>query len=100
MKPTIEMRLDGDPTLPAKPGDVIKASRGKDGKVGGVQSHDQIRVMPGNPNASLPMHQDPYVHIRQGGRIVGTTGGPSPKSSPESHIPFGQWAKWESWHKP
>lgn len=34
MKPTIEMRLDGDPTLPAKPGDVIKASRGKDGKVG------------------------------------------------------------------
>jgi RHS repeat-associated protein len=99
-KPTIEMRVEGDPTIPAKPGDVIKASRGKHGQVGGVQAHDNIRVMPGNPKASLPMHQKPYVHVRAGGKVVGKTGVEVPKSSPESHVPFSQWSKWQSWHKP
>jgi len=99
-KPTIEMRLEGDPTLPAKPSDIIKASRGKDGKVGGVQPHDSIRVMPGNPKASLPMHQNPYVHIREGGKVVGKGGVEVPKSSPEAHIPVSEWSKWQNWHKP
>ena len=99
-KPTIEMRLEGDPTHPAKPGDIIKASRGKNGKVGGVQSHDNIRVMPGIPQASLEMHQKPYVHIRAGGKIVGKGGVEVPKSSPETHIHILDWSKWQYWNKP
>jgi hypothetical protein len=99
-KPTIEMRQEGDPTQPAKPGDPIKASRGKNGKVGGVQSHDYIRVMPGAPNASLEMHQKPYVHIRSEGKLIGKEGTTVPKSSPDAHIPFTQWSKWQHWHKP
>lgn len=99
MKPTIEMRLKGDPTIPAKPGDPIVASRGKFGEPGG--SHDYIRVMPGEPAASLPMHQQPYVHIRSGGQTVGRGGELGlPKSSPAIHIPVKEWAKWKSWKKP
>lgn len=88
MKETIELRLEGDPTVPAKPGDIIKAYRNK--------GSDYIKVMPGNPEASLEMHK-PYVHIRTGGKVVGRTGESVTKGTNEwdtRHIPTPEWAKW------
>ena len=106
-KPTIEMRLKGDPTLPAKPGDAIVASRGKEGKVSGekVQSHDYIRVMPGNPADPLLMHQNPYVHLRENGKTIGIDDKGNrvvglAKSSTEIRPSFSEWSKWKDWHKP
>lgn len=95
MKPTIEMRLHpkGDPTLPARPGDPVIVATDK-------HASGYIRVMPGNPAASLPMHQKPYVHIRHGGKVIGKEGNIVPKGSTEAHIPFKEWSQWKQWHKP
>jgi len=99
------MRLDGDPTIPAKPNDIIKASRGKNGKVGGVQSHDYIRVTPGDPACSVPIKQKTYVHIRSGGKTIASDGSVVESKAvtgtgTDPRGPFAGWQKWPNWNSP
>lgn len=104
LKKTIEMRplapkgeAQGDPTVPASPGEPVKVISPKDSlyKGGGKaeRPHNYIRVMPGDPANSLEYQQKPYVHLSEGGTPIGTEGTTVLKGSKEAHIPFAEWAE-------
>jgi len=55
-------------------------------------THDRVRVSPGNPNSSNPAQRDPYVRdVRDGNRWLDTSGkrieGDKGRNSPSTHIP-------------
>jgi hypothetical protein len=106
MKETIEMRplapkgeALGDPTTPAVPGEPVKVVSPKGGLFKGhgrpERPENYIRVMKGDPAASLEYQRDPYVHLSKGGKVVGSEGANVLKGSKEAHIPFADWAKWK-----
>ena len=111
MKETIEMRplaakgeALGDPTVPATPGEPVKVISTKDGLFKGAGKPERpdnyIRVMKGDPAASLDYQQKPYVHLSKGGKPVGSAGTNVVKGSPEAHIPFSDWSKWKQPFEP
>jgi hypothetical protein len=63
-------------------------------KGGGVQyinpenSHDRVRVMPGNPASPNLAQQVPYVKRMKDGTALDRFGNPVPSNSVKAHIPL------------
>jgi RHS repeat-associated protein len=63
--------------------------------------NNQIRIMPGNPNAKFESQREPYVQIRHDGRVIGRGGAQQPdKYNPDAHVPYREWINWRHWHSP
>ena len=53
--------------------------------------HNQVRVMPGNPNSQFPDQRQPYVKQNRGGTYIDRFGNPVSSNGPEAHIPYNQY---------
>ena len=53
-----------------------------------ANSHNSVRVMPGDPKSPFPNSQRPYVRHLKDGQSLDVNGNVVPKNTPEAHIPL------------
>jgi RHS repeat-associated protein len=60
-----------------------------------------VRIHRGNPNASNPSQREPYVQVRDNGKVIGRDGQPrSTAQDADAHIPLREWQGWPKWNSP